>query len=297
MMILWQDILKRKIPNNHLGILVLILPFWYLVFPIYNTSIMIGNILLASLLLIFGVFLYKKGSFLGAWDIKYGALLIVFLWDNSAALFIGNIGVITACTLLFWWSMLVWQIFSLEPSIFTQSPWKKILNTLQPTIIKNIVLGFLFDWIGIGFFLYLVTQDGINILFQSLPYSNDYYFLIFVIIVFIRPYFRYLLQKWEHRIFPLAFMWLYFISKVENTGIDYILSTLQIFIENIWIYALWFSIVSGISRKIFKLYDDLDKKNIVYSLHSLHYSTVIFIAFVFAYFFEFSLMNWIGFAF
>ncbi len=289
--IIFADIRERKIPNILLMGLSVLLIIWLILFPIGNNEVLISQSILSFVLILWGIFFYTENGFLGSGDIKYGAILLLFLGWHSLPLYIGNIGALTLVTLLFWWSMILGQITALrqylwenEKKIFFQKIQKK-------EFLKDITV-FIWDWVIIGFFISLIFKDISLQVFQFVTTGGDFYFLLSLIIFILRPAIRYLLTKWQYRIYPLIGILLYFWFSIQSTGWESLMLELVSFIRNIWQYILIFTLASTITSKTFSVYDTLmERIGLKSMIHTIPYSIIIFGAFCLTYFWDINLMG------
>ncbi len=293
-LILREDFISRKIPNKYIISLFLLLPFWWVLFFPEDLRVLLPHCILFLILIIIGIFSEKEKWFFGGWDIKYWALIILFLSGRSLSVFIGNIWVFTLLILIFWWSMILWKIYTVRPDIIHELSCKRLRKVIRENHFIKSTVFFIFDWIVIGIFLYLAMQDILIEMFQINIFGGQLYSIVAIGIFFLRPSIKNLIKNSKYGFFVIVFIWLYFISKIQANGISYFLTTLFIFIKSIWIYALVFSSLGWITRKTFLKYDALiDKKNIGKSFDTIAYSFVIFLAFIVTFFLDFSFIEWI----
>jgi Flp pilus assembly protein protease CpaA len=112
--IIWTDIKNRQIPNRLLIGLLILLPIWYIAFPLGQSSDIILYAIVSLILLVGGVVAYKKNGFLGSGDIKYASLIILYLAPHSLPLYIGNVGAITLIILVLWIVMILGQVLAMR---------------------------------------------------------------------------------------------------------------------------------------------------------------------------------------
>lgn len=286
--ILWNDILYRKIPNIFLGFLLILLPIWWYLIP-WSTFQLLTLLFISWWFLVGGVFLGHNSDFLGSWDIKYISILILFLGSYSFPIFVGNIGVMTVCTLVFWWPILLGYCYALRWFIGV-----KLRKILFPHIKKNTLFkSFLFliwNWVIIGFFLSLVIKYISIQVFEIIPSNGDFYFILSLLILLMRPGLRYILIKWQYRIFPIFGMLIFFWIYIQKNNWEIFIQEIYWYIVNIWKYALWLTLLQVFSTKTFLFFDALiekmgktEAKNI---FHTIPYSVIIFGWFISLYFFN-----------
>ncbi len=274
--ILWSDISHQKIKNNTLLLLIAILPFWYSIFPYWSSAAMITQALFSVTLILFGIFFYTENGFLGSGDIKYWAILILFLGHHSLAMFVGNIGILTIITLMLWWSMILGQIYAIHGKARSIMAHMAIPKLEQKAVISWILL-ILLDWVVIGFFISLFIKDITLRIFEIIPPWEDFYFLITIYIFVLRPGLRYMITKWKYKILPILGILVYFGAYIQKNGITAFLWENMTYIQYIWIYAFIFYIVSTLTQTTFSHYDTITmKKWIKNTMHSMPYSVIIF---------------------
>lgn len=284
--ILWIDFTKRKIPNILLILLFLLLPFWiYINNP--NYPYFLYQCIFFIFFITLGILNHKKNVFLWSGDIKYFSILILFLWEKSITLFIGNIGVTTFIMLGIVSSILLWELYALEKNIFKNN---KISSFPIKKIYQSITI-FLFDWIFIGIFITFLTKILSGELFKITLISWELYLLISIVIFLLRSRLNYLTMHWEHRMIPIfgiiIFFW-YFFQKYGQEGL---LIEIYHYIKNIWPYALTFTITQWVTHWIFSHHKRVTKtiwiKN---TFETIPYSIVIFFSYTLLYFFNIHLI-------
>lgn len=285
--ILISDIYHRKIKNILLLSLLLILPFWYSVFPHWSRENTLLQIFFSLTLVIAGVFFYKKNWFLGSGDIKYAAILILFLGTQSIPLFIGNIWILTLFALGFWWSMILGQLVALHQHI--ELPSLKWDFTIQSFLVW--LWWIIFDWMIIGIFLYLIIQDILLRIFQIFPSGGDIYFMVSLSIFVLRRAIRFIIIEWKYKAFPLFFLLIYFSKYIQENGIDSFVWENIAYITNIWKYAIVFMAVRIVTQKTFVYYNStMEKIGSNNKLHTIPYSVIIFLWFFALFFLDIHLM-------
>ncbi len=278
--IVLADIRERKIPNILLLILVGILPFWYIWFPISNSIQMIIWALLSLILVWFGVFAYKKNGFLGSGDIKYAAIITLYIGGHPLSIWLGNIWAITLVTLVCWLTMIIGQATALRRYIDWEDYKKAIGDTSRQAILSWIKRTIL-DWIIIGFFFSLILKDTYTIIFDTIPRDTDFYFFLTLIIFLMRPHIRYMLTQWSYRIWPTIGMILYFGYHIQQNGANIFFTEHKSYLFSIWQYAIIFILLQKIVTIVFYIYDTIiTTAKIQSSLQTVPYSLVIFIAFI-----------------
>jgi len=290
LVILYEDFFRRKIQNVLLITLLLLLPFWWIVFGSENILTLAPNILLSSILLIGWISLYNETSFLGAWDIKYGAILLLFLPSNILPAFVQNIGILTLTILVGWITFLLGQIFALNQM---RQMLKAIIQWVTLSSSQSNLFYFTFDWVYIGFLLYLIIQNILSVMFHDIAYDKSFY-LIFTIWVFLlRPAIRYLTTRWEHRIIPLVCSGILYLYYTMEFTFGYIWSTFELYIMNMWVFALSIALISGFTHKFFAFHDQILSHISTWNkMHTAPYSFVIFIAFTTTYYYHQSILSW-----
>lgn len=289
--ILWKDILYRKISNISILILVLFLPFWYYFFPAPNLEEAIIQYLFAICIIVGWIFFYKKNGFLWSGDIKYWAILILFLWQNSLSVMISNIWIVTLCTLLFWYAFILWQIIAIRKYI-SKSEWRYLIPqiTFKKTLIDSSSI--IFDWIIIWYFVSILIKFIYEYLFEITSMGWDYYFIVSVITYLFRPLLRFGIVDWKYRIFPILIVTIIFWKSIQEFWIESFLINLLNFIKNIWQYALIFIVVTNVTRKTFTFYDGITHNlGIKKGMNTIPYSIIIFIWFSILFFFHTNLVQ------
>lgn len=287
--ILLEDIKKRRISNRYLIGLILILPFWaYIYFP-RDFSLLLPWIIFSVILFIVGIFYHEKNTFLGAWDIKYAAVLLLFLSGKTLKVFISNIGILTFLTLILWLSLIIWQLIALEWNFLKKIAFEKKIDLRKVGIS---VVKWLLEWIIIGFLLYLLIEDIAIFGLAWIQSSKDFFFILMMILFFLRPWIHYLFSDWKHRIITISIAFIYIASKIQDQGFIFIQEKLIQFVGSIWIYILVFGIWNSISMKVFSFYDRwIEKNENVIRLHTIPYSFILFLSFCWVFFFQVSFMD------
>jgi hypothetical protein len=89
-----------------------------------------------------------------------------------------------------------------------------------------------------------------------------------------------MLTEWEHRIYPIIGMLLYYGIVIRDIGISGVWLEEQIYLMGIWQYALGFVILQKIASTVFHLYNVvIDKSGSRNLLYTVPYSLVIFAGF------------------
>ena len=209
---------------------------------------------------------------------------------SSIPVYIGNIGVITLVILVIWILMTLSMIAVMRRvidrgdliSILPEKSWRTIISGLWSVIL---------DWCVIGFFLYLALRSVTTLAYEFISFDRDFYFLLTLLILLIRPQLRYILTKWEHRIYPIIGMLLYYGIMIRDIGISGIWLEKTLYISEIWRYALGFVILQKIATMVFNSYDVIINKSggrhILFS--TIPYSLVIFAGFCSTYFWQIEL--------
>lgn len=283
-----SDILTRRIPNILLIILLSLLPIWLWIFSQGNLSELIASIFLSIGLFLWGITFHNKNTFIWAWDLKYWAILLLFMSWAPLSIFIGNIGILTIFTLLFWWSLIVGNIIF----VYSRREFYKefLFQKLSLHSLGRKTATLLFDWVILGFLFSLFVWDISSFIFSYIPLNRDYYLVLMMWFFLLRSKVHYICIQWKYSIFLLSFIILYLGKKVQDNGVFYLWKELLFFGENIWKYILILSLISLITKKSFSLYDSIIgwKK-----LHTVPYSTILFLAFLWTYFLEIDLVVWI----
>lgn len=247
--------------------------------------------LFAICITIWWIFLYKKNGFLWSGDIKYWAILILFLWQNSLSVMVSNIWIVTICTLVFWYAFILWQIIAIRKYISIAN-WRYIIPkiTLKKIIIDSYSI--IFDWIIIWYFVSILIRYLYEQLFEITSMGWDYYFMVSIITYLLRPLLRFGLINWKYKVFPILIVMIIFWKSIQEFWIDSFLINLLNFIKNIWHYALIFIVVTYITRETFIFYD-----RITYTLgiknwmNTIPYSVIIFMWFSILFFFHIDLLQ------
>jgi uncharacterized membrane protein YciS (DUF1049 family) len=132
----------------------------------------------------------------------------------------------------------------------------------------------------IGFFLYLALRSLSTLVFEYISLDRDFYFLLTLLILLIRPQIRYLLTKWEYRIYPIIGMLIYYGIVIQNIGISGFWLEEQIYLMGIWQYAIGFILLQKIASTVFHIYNVIiDRSGFRNLLYTIPYSLVIFAGF------------------
>lgn len=290
-LIIHSDILHRKIKNNSLLLLILLLPFWYGIFGYGSMENILAQTILSITLLWYGIFFYKENGFIWSGDIKYMAILLLFLGQLSIPIFIGNIGVLTIITLILWWCVVLGEIFGIRMRLWSTGNAILIPKFTQKKII--IWLGFfILDWLIIGFFLSLFIIQASLKIFTIIPSWGDLYFLISISVFLFRPALRYIITRWQYRIFPIVGLILFFGTNIQKIGIEAFEWEILFYISNIWQYAVIFILIKSITEKTFDIHKKLlEKLEYTDVLRTIPYSIIIFVGFFLLFFYDIHLMN------
>lgn len=289
-LILWSDIFDRKIKNSLLFLLLGILPFWYFFFPLWSTENIIIQSIFSIILIGWWILFYQWDGLLGSGDIKYAAILILFLGQHPISILIGNIGILTILILGFWWSMILGQIFAMREYI-GNSDKLFLSRKISRSKIISWFLFFILDWGIIGCILSLLTKDLSLKIFEIIPGWWDFYFLISLYIFILRPGLRYMITKWEYRIFPIIMGLLYIWYYIQKNGMETLSWEALIFFSSIWKNAIILSLISIITRETFWLYDRILRKTATKSLiQTIPYGVIIFIWYMLLFFHNINLV-------
>lgn len=293
--ILACDIRTRKIPNILILILWFLLPFWLWIFPGESIEKLISSGILSLSCIVWGIFYYKESGIFGAGDIKYGALLLLFLAGKPISLFIGNIGILTFLTLIFWCSLLIGRILSLRGSIVPLIKNLSLSRQKMGKMRENLLLS-IFDWVIIGFLLSFFIKDFWALVLHIEPLGNwEYFFLLSLIIFLLRPRIRSIITNPERRSFSLFVIIFYVGYLIERNWYEIFWSIFISYISNIWMYALFFTGMNTATRKLFRFSDTLfTKKWSENTLHTIPYSVIIFWGFFLGVFFDINLLTLLG---
>lgn len=290
--ILIQDIRYRRIPNKLLLLLLALLPFWLYI----HNSWILGQFILGSIFVIsltsFGILLYRENSLIGAGDIKYGAILILYLTGYNISIYIQNIGILTLLCLSLWWGYIFLQIIQSSGKI--KNIWLSAFpKKIQPKEIRMRSVQFLLEWCVVWWLITLWIQAITNRVFEYMPLSWDVYFMIVIFVFLIRPAIRSMLFYWKYGIFPILAIILYIWHKISTLGWAGTISEWTLYIENAWIYILVFSGVYILTEKTFAYHDNISEKdhNNQQAQSTIPYSIILFLAFVISYIWNVTLMS------
>lgn len=292
--ILWSDITERRVPNSLLVGLIWVLPFWFLQYPIASIGTIFPYVLLSGSLLICGIFLYRDNWFLGSGDIKYAAILALFMGHHSIAAFVGNIAVLTLLCFFVWLIIILGYIY--------RSRWSLSLDVvthqISPKIPKNeiylYILAYILDWGIVGFILsQLIPQIWIMLSYR-IDMNENIYFLIFLIVYMIRPWSNYLITRWKYNIIPIFWIFIYFGLYIQNNGISTLYSEISHYISSLWLYILLYIIIRYISTTIYGIYDHSTTIWWWEYIKTIPYSIVLFIAFMAIYSLDIHIMEWMN---
>jgi len=289
--ILWIDSIKRKIPNNLLIWVLLILPIWLYTEPTLSQKYLAPQYIFFIFFIVLGIFSYKENTFLWSGDIKYFSLLILFLWEKSIISFIGNIGILTFITLGLILSILIGEILALKDNNL-----KKLHNITSINIKKNVraLLVFLFDWIFIGLFIVFLSKLIIGELLQRNFIDWELYLLISIGVFLLRSKFHFFIMNWEHRIFPIFGIFIFFWYFFQKNGPETFFIETFYYIKNIWPYAIAFGLTYSITNWIFSCHDKVVQKTwIKNTFETIPYSIIIFIGYILLYFFDIQLTTFL----
>ncbi len=248
------------------------------------------------MLILFGIFFYRENGFLGSGDIKYAAIMILFLWNHSLVHLIGNIGILTIVILLLWWSMILGQVCGLG---YFHNRWSQVkqipswlsIESLSYRMYVSKIISLWLDWIVIGYFLMSVIKTISIEIFQIIPVNWEFYFILSMCIFILRPQLKYLLTKWQYRVFPILSMCIYFWLRIQGIGTILLLRDIWLFTQNIWIYIVVYSLVQTITSATFSTYDSIMKEKGIHPVMStIPYSVVIFLGFISLYFWDVNLL-------
>ena len=290
-LILKRDVQHRKIPNTYLLCLCGVLIIWLYVFGI-SSDTLLSRILFALALLLGWAFFYKEDGFLWSWDIKYAAILGMFLGEKSLSIFIWNIGVLTIIVLIFWTGLVSGILWAMRDYISKSSPLFRQVSWKQVGAFMITGCTFLFDWIIIGY----IFKEGMNFAMSLMHgvsvFHNDFYFLLSIGIFLVRGSVRKYLFTWKYR--PIALVWimLFYASMIQSSGLVVLLGDIWWFAKSIWLYAIVFAWVYFLTNNIFILYNEL--MDTIWNHHNYHktlpYSCVIFAGFCIVYFWNINLL-------
>lgn len=270
-----------------------ILPFWIWISAPSYISMSISNIFVSIILLIWGIFLYQSSPFLWSGDIKYTAILILFMGSHPISDFVGNIAVLTLICLFFWIVIILGCIY--------RSRWSLsigvVMNQLSPKIPKNeiylYILAYILDFGIVGFIFSQLIPHIWVMLSYSIDMNANMYFLIFLVVYMIRPWSNYLITRWQYNIIPIFWIIIYFGSYIQDNGISNLYSELLRYISSLWIYILLYIVIRYISTTIYGIYDHMTTIWWWEYFKTIPYSIVIFIAFITTYNLDINIINWI----
>ncbi len=274
-------------------VLVGILPFWIWISAPSYISMSISNIFVSIILLIWGIFLYQSSPFLWSGDIKYTAILILFMGSHPISDFVGNIAALTLICLFFWIVIILGCIY--------RSRWSLsigvVMNQLSPKIPKNeiylYILAYILDFGIVGFIFSQLIPHIWVILSYSIDMNANMYFLIFLVVYMIRPWSNYLITRWQYNIIPIFWIIIYFGSYIQDNGVSTLYSELLRYISSLWIYILLYIVIRYISTTIYGIYDHMTTIWWWEYFKTIPYSIVIFIAFITTYNLDINIINWI----
>ncbi len=292
--IVLADIRERKIPNILLIYLLGLLPIWYIAFPIRSTSQIIIWWVFSLILLIFGIFLYKKDTLLWSGDIKYTAILVLFLWQYPLSIFIGNTAILTLLCLSLWVVIIILYIYQFRWSLHLDT----LMNDISPTIPKNeiylYILAYILDWGIVGFMISQLIPKIWIILGGELTAGTDIYFLIFMIVYIIRPWANFLITRWRYNILPIVLICIYFMVYIQNNSIYILYSEMVYYVSSLWFYILLYITIYYISTSLYRIYDRINTIRWKERLQTIPYSIVIFLAFMIPYSLKVEIIHWIS---
>jgi len=292
--VLWLDFMKRRIPNSSLILLFSLLPFWYYLFPpssFIDSTFLLGlSLSTISLWVIF----HKTGTSLGSWDIKYIGILILFFTQHPLVHVIYNIGVLTLFTLLLWWGFIlggiIGHVIKNKNEVFYFRRAKDFIKDIQSLSslyshedtwtqnksVYSTVFGLIFDWFYIGFLLYLLLPRLIGFFFEhSLSWqTTETYIFLSIVIFLIRPILHSVLfRKTEYVVLSLILgsSFVYFLA---NQKLDVIAEWMLLYIQWVWKFILWISLIAFLTSATFRMYKNL--LWIHYQEHTFPYSIIIF---------------------
>ncbi len=303
-LIIISDIRSRIIPNIFLIFLLALIPFWYSVFSYESVDTIYKLIILSFFVLGVGILFFDKKTALWSGDIKYGAILILFLWSTPLSFFIGNIGVMTIILLLFWWSMILGDVsfiltqkglaFFREKYSTIRIKFAQQYSNFQK--LRNMGMGigiFIFDWLVIGFFLsQLIPQ--IFLIFSSFHITSsgsnegDFYFLLSLFIFFLRPFIKSWIRS-STNIFIVSTVTLcIFFAFFLHYWVSVMFGIILNYIENIWKFAIFMILLWWITSSTFHFHRYLYGQR--YTEFTFPYSVLIFLAFVLSALFPFDFL-------
>lgn len=286
-----SDIKHRKIKNNLLLFLGLMLPIWYMWTELIIDNWIIAKFILASVILSLGIMAYNnQKNMLGSGDIKYLSILLLFLGSTSLSYFIWNIAILTFITLI-WLVMYMVLVIVRCRDLIEKHIQQIFLEKFPLSSIKNHILSSIFDWLIIGFMLTIAIKDILRYLFQSIPTSWDIYFIVFLIIFLIRPYIKSIITNPKYRVISSMGIFMYISTYINMYWLNGAFEEYILFIKNIWYYIAIYIIIGWLSQIVFIMYDGVIKTkfNNTHSL-TIPYSILIFGSFCITYFMNISLI-------
>lgn len=291
--ILLFDILYRRIPNIALFYLIALLPLWLWIFNGWKLSQLVLDSIISALIIWTWVFFHIKNRLIGAGDLKYSAILILYITGYPLSIYTQNIWVLTIICLLSWWIFILIRLGLLRKEIDKKWILPKIKNPWTKRSREWIFIFFI-DWCLIG---WIIAQSMGNIMAKAFSYIWGYwdsYFFIAIIIFLIRPIIRKMLFYWRYGIFPIMGLIIYLCEKIISLGLENFLIEWMYYIGNIWHYAAIFTITYFITKKTFDLYDKVTQKENTWKwIHTIPYSIILFLAFIVSYFWNIKLIDWI----
>lgn len=302
--ILFIDFKIRKISNNSLIALLCLLPFWYSIFPPVSRSSTLLLVWTSIFVLTLGVIFHNSNRWLWSWDIKYFALLVLFLTQTSISTWIINISILTLFVLFSWIIFLLWSFTWFLSKYGQDIPYFKSLSSFFRDIHAlfylydekkektNIVLSFFFDWIFLGFVIYIIFPPLISTIFLNTEFISpnpEIYFLLSICIFIIRPYIHKFIFSKANRILWSIITWCILILLVVDTNFLLIVEKLVQYILGIWKYTVILVSLSVITAGIFRIYKNLLWLH--YREYTFPYSIVIFLWVLSAMIFEKNLIE------
>ncbi len=290
--LLW-DIRTRKIENRYLIGLIALLPFWIYVFSISYETIVL-HLFLSLILLWIWILLYSDTEFIGAWDLKYAAILFMFLWDTPLKLLITNVGIITIMTLLFWCSMICGMIWAMRKYIPKDDPtlpkkWKNII--IKDWLKKWGIL--IVDWLIIGYILMEAIHYFMYQLRISIWANNDIYFLLSILIFLSRGYLRRYIFEGKYKSYGILWIIWFFLYRIQENGYPQVIQSLIYYGENILPYAIVLMLTYLVTTRIFYIYDNLIRDIWREATHTqtIPYAVIIFMGFCITFFWNIDLIS------
>ena len=291
--IVFADIHERKIPNISLWILLGILPFWIWLSSSTHIDIGISNILFSIILLIWGIFLYHSSAFLGSGDIKYAAILVLFMGHHTLSDFVGNLAILTLLCFFVWLVIVIGYIYKYRWSLGLDV----VIDHISPKIPKNeiylYILAYILDFGIVGFMINQLIPQIWVMMSYTIDMSENIYFLIFLVVYMIRPWSNYLITRWKYKIISIFLICVYFGLYLQDNGIYSLYSEVSQYVWSLWLYILVYIIIRSISTSIYRLYDYSTTLWWWEYFKTVPYSIVIFIAFITTYTLNMSIMQWL----